>query len=109
MLGPWGDLCAKRISRRASMTLVIVLSVLVGAISYASVGYLDRAGTASACARRPVSGTSVLPGPPAVVAAGLAKALFGRAPTVVIPNANRAADVAAPVGRADQAQDPRRP
>ncbi len=106
MLGPWGDLFARRISRRASITLVIVLSVLVGAISYASVGYLDRVDTASACARRPVSGTSVLPGAPAVVAAGLAKALFGCAPIVVIANANRAADVAAAVGMAEQAHAP---
>lgn len=106
MLGLWGDRCAKRISRRASITLVIVLSVLAGAISYASVDYLDRADTASACARRPLSGTSVLPGAPAVVAAGLAKALFGCAPTVVIANANRAADVAAAVGMAEQAHAP---
>ena len=102
MLGPLGDRWARRISHRASITLVIVLSVLVGAISYASVGYLDRVDTASACARRPVSGTSVLPGAPAVVAAGLAKELFGCAPTVVIANTDRAADVAAAV------RDPRR-
>lgn len=106
MLGPRADRLGKRISRRTTIMLVIGLSVLVGAISSASVGYLHRAGAPSACARGPASGTSVVSGAPAVVAAGVARALFGCAPAVVVANVTRPADVAAAVPLAEQAHAP---
>ncbi|HTW02068.1 MAG TPA: hypothetical protein VMF87_17345 [Streptosporangiaceae bacterium] len=45
-------------------------------------------------------------GPPAAVAAGVAQALFGCAPSVVVANANSPADVAAAVPLAEQAHAP---
>jgi len=45
-------------------------------------------------------------GTPAAVAAGVARALFGCAPAVVVANANRPADVAAAVPLAEQAHAP---
>jgi hypothetical protein len=48
----------------------------------------------------------VLSGSPAAVAAGVARALFGCAPAVVVANENSAADVAAAVPLAEQAHAP---
>jgi hypothetical protein len=86
--------------------LVIVLSVAAGATSYAALGPLSGAAAHPACRHRPVSGTSVVSGPPGAVAAGVASALFGCAPTVVVANADRLADVEAAVTAAEQAHAP---
>src|ERR1700683_2883273 len=63
MLGPWGDRLERRVSRRVAITLVITLSVVVGATSYALVVHLTRGNAPSACPHRPDSGTSLLSGP----------------------------------------------
>jgi hypothetical protein len=94
------------ISRRTSVVLVIALSVAVGAMSYAVLGSGHRADAGSACTRDLASGTSVMSGSPAAVAAGVARALFGCAPAVVVANENRPADVAAAVPLAEQAHAP---
>jgi hypothetical protein len=105
MLGPWGDRLGQRVSRRAGITLTIALSVAVGAGSCAFVGFHGRVAASSACTRQ-TAGTSVVSGSPAAVAAGVAQALFGCAPSVVVANANRPADVAAAVSLAEQAHAP---
>jgi hypothetical protein len=106
MLGPWSDRLGRRISHRAAIALVITLSVLVGATSYAFVGYLHpSAAGPSACRRQPISGTSVLSGPPAVLAAHVASALLGCASSVVVANDNPAS-VAAAMPLAEQAHAP---
>jgi hypothetical protein len=106
MLGPWGDRLERRVSRRAAITLVITLSVVVGATSYALVVHLTRGNAPSACRHRPDSGTSLLSGPPAAVAAGVAKDLLGCAPTVVVANEDQPGSVAAAVPLAEQAHAP---
>jgi hypothetical protein len=106
MLGPWGDRLERRVSRRVAITLVITLSVAVGASSYALVVHLTRGNAPAACRRRPDSGTSLLSGPPATVAAGVAKDLLGCAPTVVVANEDQPASVAAAVPLAEQAHAP---
>jgi hypothetical protein len=104
MLVPWGDRLGRPgISRRAAITLVVTLSVLAGVTSYAF--YLSRAAAPSACRRQPAAGTSVVSGPPAAVAAGVARALLGCASAVVVANENPA-DVAAAVPLAEQAHAP---
>jgi hypothetical protein len=52
------------------------------------------------------SGTSVLAGPPDVVAAGMAHTLFSSAPVVVVADAGRPADVSAASARAGRAHAP---
>jgi hypothetical protein len=52
------------------------------------------------------SGTTVLAGPPDVLAAGVAHALFSAAPVVVIADAARSADVSAGAVRAERAHAP---
>jgi len=106
MLGLWSNRFGRPIRRWARITLVISLSVVVGATSYAIVGSMRRAAALSACTRHPASGTSVLSGAPVAVAAGVARALFGCAPAVVVANADRPADVAAAVPLAEQAHTP---
>ena len=93
-------------SRRPGITLVIALSVVAGAASYVAAGSLSGAATPTACRHRPASGTFVVSGTPGAVAAGVASALFGCAPTVVVANADRLADVAAAVTAAEQAHAP---
>jgi hypothetical protein len=105
MLGLRGNRFGPR-PRRPGITLVIALSVAVGAASYAALGPLSGAAAPAACRHRPVSGTSVVSGTPGAVAAGVASALFGCAPTVVVANADRPADVAAAVTVAEQAHAP---
>jgi putative cell wall-binding protein len=105
MLGLWNDRSGQRISRRAGITLIIASSIVAGSISYTVVGNLSRSD-ASACTHRPASGTSVLSGSPAAVAAGVARELFGCAPALVVANENNAADVAAAVPVAEQAHAP---
>jgi len=104
MLGPWGDRFRQRVPRGAGMTLAITLSVAVGA-SGAFAGYRHEQDSASACTRQ-AAGTSVVSGSPAAIAAGVAQALFGCAPSVVVANANLPADVAAAVPLAEQAHAP---
>jgi hypothetical protein len=106
MLGLWGSRFGGPIAQRTRITLVIALSVVVGATSYAMLGPAPRAGAPSACARHPASATSVLSGAPVAVAAGVARALLGCAPAVVVANAERPADVAAAVPLAEQAHAP---
>src|SRR5215472_3001772 len=84
-------------SRRPGITLVIALSVVAGAASFAALGPMSGAAAPAACRHRPASGTSVVSGTPGAVAAGVASALFGCAPTVVVANADRMADVAVAV------------
>jgi hypothetical protein len=105
MLGPWGDRFGQRVSRRGGITLTIALSVAVGAASCAFFGFQHRVTASSACTRQ-AAGTSVVSGSPAAVAAGVAQALFGCAPSVVVANADRPADVAAAVSLAEQAHAP---
>jgi hypothetical protein len=105
MLGPWGDRFGQRVSRRRGITLTIALSVAVGAASCAFVGFQHRVPASAACTLQ-AAGTSVVSGPPAAVAAGVAQALFGCAPSVVVANADRPADVAAAVPLAEQAHAP---
>jgi hypothetical protein len=105
MLGPWGDRLGQRVSRRGGITLTVALSVAVGAASCAFVGFQDRVAAPPACTRQS-AGTSVVSGPPAAVAAGVARALFGCAPSVVVANADRPADVAAAMPLAEQAHAP---
>jgi hypothetical protein len=105
MLGPWGDRFGQRVSHRPGITLTIALSVAVGAASSVLVGYLHQAPSPYACTRV-TAGTSVVSGPPAAVAAGVAQALFGCAPSVVVANADSPADVAAAVPLAEQAHAP---
>src|SRR5215467_3994504 len=93
-------------SRRPGITLVIALSVVAGAASYVAAGSLSGAATPTACRHRPASGTFVVSGTPGAVAAGVASALFGCAPTVVVANADRLADVAVAVAAAEQAHAP---
>lgn len=106
MLGPWDDRFGRRISRRAGIMLIIASSIVAGWGSYTVVGDLHRADAPAACTHRPASGTSVLSGPPAEVAAGVARALFGCAPAMVVANENIPADVAAAVPLAEQAHAP---
>ncbi len=106
MLGPWDDRFGRRISRRMGITLIIASSIVAGATSYAVVGQLQRADAPPACTHRPAPGTSVLSGPPAAVAAGVARALFGCAPAVVVANENSPADVAAAVPVAERSHAP---
>jgi hypothetical protein len=91
--------------RRPGITLVIALSVIVGAMSYAVFGNQDAAGPA-ACRHHMAPATSVVSGTPGAVAAGVAGALFGCAPTVVVANASRAADMQAAVTLAEHAHAP---
>lgn len=106
MLGQWSDRLRRRISHRAAIALVISLSVLVGAASYAFVGYLHpSAAGPSACKRQPISGTSVLSGSSAQLAAEVAGSLLGCASSVVVAN-DTAASVAAAVPLAEQAHAP---
>jgi hypothetical protein len=106
MLGPWYDRFGRRISRRAGITLMIASSVAVGATSYIVVDGLHRAGAPPACTHHRASGTSVVSGSPAEVAAGVARALFGCAPAMVVANENHPAEVAAAVSLAEQAHAP---
>jgi len=106
MLGQWSDRLRRRISHRAAITLVITLSVLVGATSYAFVGYLHpSAAGPSACRRQPISATSVLSGSPAELAAGVANSLLGCASSVVVAN-DDPASVAAAMPLAEKAHAP---
>jgi hypothetical protein len=105
MLGPWGDRFGQRIAHRPGITLTIALSVVAGAASFAIAGYQHHPQASSACTRQ-TAGTSVASGPPAAVAAGVAQALFGCAPSVVVANADSPADVAAAVPLAEQAHAP---
>ena len=106
MVGLRSNRFGRPILRRASVTLVIALSVIAGATSYAVLGSLQRADAPSACTRHLASGTSVLSGAPVAVAAGLARALLGCSRAVVVANADRPADVAAAVPLAEQAHAP---
>jgi hypothetical protein len=103
MLGPWSDRLGRRIPHRAAVALVITLSVLVGATSYAFIG--PSGPGPSACRRQPISGTSVLSGAPAELAAEVASSLLGCASSVVVANDN-AASVAAAMPLAVQAHAP---
>src|ERR1700735_3691385 len=106
MLGQWSDRLRRRISHRAAIALVVTLSVLVGATSYAFVGYLHpSAAGPSACRRQPISATSVLSGSPAELAAGVANSLLGCASSVVVANDNPAS-VAAALPLAEKAHAP---
>src|ERR1700735_3999226 len=106
MLGQWRYRRRRRISHRAAIALVITLSVLVGATSYAFVGYLHpSAAGPSACRRQPISATSVLSGSPAELAAEVANSLLGCASSVVVANDNPAS-VAAAVPLAEKAHAP---
>ena len=106
MLGQWSDRLRRRISHRATIALVITLSVLVGATSYAFAGYLHpSAAGPSVCKRQPISGTSVLSGSSAELAAEVASSLLGCASSVVVANDNPAS-VAAAVPLAEQAHAP---
>ena len=106
MLGQWSDRLRRRISHRAAITLVITLSVLVGATSYAFVGYLHpSAAGPSACRRQPISATSVLSGSPAELAAEVANSLLGCASSVVVAN-DDPASVAAAMPLAEKAHAP---
>jgi hypothetical protein len=106
MLGPWSDRLRRRISRRTAIAIVITMSVLVGATSYAFVGYLHpSAAGPSACRRQPISGTSVLSGSPAELAAEVASSLLGCASSVVVAN-DSPASVAAAVPLAERAHAP---
>ncbi len=105
MPGPWGDRRGRQISHRPGITLTIALSVAVGAVSFAFAGYQHGAPASSACTRA-TAGTLVESGSPAAVAAGVAQALFGCAPSAVVANANRPADVAAAVFVAERAHAP---
>jgi hypothetical protein len=106
MLGLWDSRCGLRISRRTGITLIVASTIVAGSVSYTVVGHLRRADAPSACTHRPASPASVLSGSPAAVAAGVARALFGCAPAVVVANENSAADVAAAVPLAEQAHAP---
>jgi hypothetical protein len=86
--------------------LIIASSIAVGGTSYTLVGGLQRSDMPTACTQRPASGTSVVSGSPAEVAAGVARALFGCAPAMVVANESRPADVAAAVWMAEQAHAP---
>src|ERR1700733_11436210 len=106
MLGQWSDRLRRRISHRAAIALVITLSVLVGATSYAFVGYLrPSAAGHSACRRQPMSATSVLSGSPAELAAEVANSLLGCASSVVVAN-DDPASVAAALPLAEKAHAP---
>jgi hypothetical protein len=106
MLGQWSGRLRRRISHRAAIALVITLSVLVGATSYAFAGYLhSSAAGPSACKRQPVSDTSVLSGSPAELAAEVAGSLLGCASSVVVADDNPAS-VAAAVPLAERAHAP---
>jgi hypothetical protein len=106
MLGQWSDRLRRRISHRAAIALVVTLSVLVGATSYAFAGYLHpSAAGPSACKRQPISGTSVLSGSSAELAAEVASSLLGCASSVVVADDNPAS-VAAAVPLAEQAHAP---
>jgi hypothetical protein len=105
MLGLTDNRIGRR-SRRPRITLVIALSVVAGAASYATLGHLNGAAAPGPCPHRVTSGTSVVSGTPGAVAAGVAGALFGCTPTVVIANANRPADVTAAAAMAEQAHAP---
>ena len=106
MLGQWSDRLRRRISHRAAIALVITLSVLVGATSYAFAGYLHSSASGpSACKRQPISGTSVLSGSSAELAAEVASSLLGCASSVVVANDNPAS-VAAAMPLAEQAHAP---
>ena len=93
-------------TRRTRITLVIALSVVAGATSYATLGHLTGAAAPGPCPHRVTSGTSVVSGTPGGVAAGVAGALFGCTPTVVVANANRPAEVTAAATIAEQAHAP---
>jgi hypothetical protein len=105
MLGLTDNRIGRR-SRRPRITLVIALSVVAGAASYATLGNLNGAAAPGPCPHRVMSGTSVVSGTPGAVAAGVAGALFGCTPTVVVANANRPADVTAAAAMAEQAHAP---
>jgi hypothetical protein len=106
MLGPWDYRFGRRMSRRAGIMLIIASSIVAGGTSYTVVGGLHRSDAPAACTHRPASGTSVVSGSPAEVAAGVARALFGCAPAMVVANENLPADVAAAVPLAEQAHAP---
>jgi hypothetical protein len=106
MLGQWSDRLRRRISHRTAIALVITLSVLVGATSYAFAGYLhSSAAGPSACRRQPISATSVLSGSPAELSAEVANSLLGCASSVVVANDNPAS-VAAALPLAEKAHAP---
>jgi hypothetical protein len=86
--------------------LIIASSIVASGASYTVVGALQRADAPAACTHRPDSGTSVVSGSAAEVAAGVARALFGCAPAVVVANENVPADVAAAAPLAEQAHAP---
>jgi hypothetical protein len=92
------------------------LAGVVVVLSAAALGSSSCAGAAGpprradpplvARAEPAASGTSVLAGPPDVVAAGVAHTLFSSAPVVVIADAGRPAGVPAAAAQAEQAHAP---
>jgi len=124
MLGLWSNRPRKSPSRRTGVTLVVALSVIAGATSFTALQHAHPADQPAACADRPASGTSaasgtspasgtsaapgtsVVSGAPVEVAAGVARALLGCAPAIVVANAQRPADVDAAVPLAEKAHVP---
>jgi hypothetical protein len=105
MLGLTDNRIGRR-PRRLRIRLVIALSLLAGGVSYATLGHLTGAAAPGPCPHRVTWGTSVVSGTPGAVAAGVAGALFGCTPTVVVANANRPAEVTAAATMAEQAHAP---
>jgi hypothetical protein len=89
--------------------LVVALSLVVYSMTRSPPGRLARKtdpASASACARRPVPGTSVLSGAPDVLAADVAGMLLRCAAAVVVANAGSQADVVTAVAAAEHAHAP---
>ncbi len=90
-------------------TLAVLSLVTGGAISCTVALAHSHRATAPAAARThpPAFATSVLAGgTPEAVAAGVARQLFASAPVAVVASANRPADLAAAITRAEQAHAP---
>src|SRR5262252_8202825 len=93
---------------KAAATLALV-SIALGAASCAqSTARAQRPTNVrlAACSRLPASSTTVISGPPDVVAADLARGLFACAPVIVVANARNPTSLAIAATEAERADAP---
>jgi hypothetical protein len=92
--------------RRSCTVALAASAVAAGATACGPAHALPPSVSLAAVTRPPGLATSVLTGPPDVVAASAARRLFASSPLVVVANADRAADLATGADRAERAHAP---
>jgi hypothetical protein len=102
---PGTPVAGRRISRSLGWALAAA-ALAAGATACGPAHALPPSVSLAAVTRPPETATSVLTGPPDVVAASAASRLFTSSPLVVVANSDREADLARAAGRAERAHAP---